>query len=656
MEQPSILIVEDSASTAEFLASFLTEKNFNVIGIADNSEDAVKIVKKTPPDIIFMDTELKGKIDGIESARMINSIAELPIIFLTGNKDLKYIDRIKEVSPYAYLTKPFKSSELFFTIETSLYKHRMIKKVKESEERLNLIWNNLQTAIIIVDEATDTIMSVNPMAAEIFALPSENIIGHNRKEFFLNVSGINITEGSISDDFITKETVLLNGKNEKIPIYKTIQRIKLKEKSNLLISFIDMTEQKKNAIEITNARDEIQSLLSSLVTILIGVSIKDEVTHWNKIAEKTFGIPASNVIGIPVTRCKINWDWPIVYEGIYQSICDNKQVRLTNLNFTNFENKAGFLDITISPIKDKENNFKGFILAGEDITERKDLEMQLAHSQKMESLGKLSAGIAHEINTPTQYITSNVYFLEDSFLKLLKVINHFKEFTDTINGKSSKDELLTKIKDTIKQIDLDYIINEIPKALSQSVEGLSKVTKIVKSMRNFSYPASNSKVDIDINSALEDVVNISQNEWKYYADVIANYDKNLSPVPCYPGELNQVFLNIIINAVDAIKEKNSESQKQKGIIEISTGVENNWAVITIKDTGAGISVDIIDKIFDPFFTTKKIGKGTGQGLAVAYDIIVNKHNGKINFTSGDSSGATCVIKIPTHANINNPET
>lgn len=646
MNQRKILIVQESDAASRLLARVLTEKKYNVVGIAKSSEQAIEITRDEHPDLAFIGIKSAGEFDGIKTAMILSSSVEMPVIFLAGKADLKFLDRIKEAFPYSYLKTPFNISELLFSIDSLLYKHRMIMKAKDSEERLNAIWNNIQAAIVIIDEDSDIIININPKASEIIGLSSENIIGRDRKDFFLDGRETGNQDGSGSDYFVIKETILLNGKNEKVPIYKSIKRIRFREKSYLLNSFFDITGKKKHEIEIMNARDEIQSLLSSLVTILIGVSIDDEVTHWNKIAENTFGIPAFHVLGVPLTQCNIKWDWPVIYEGIYQCISDDRQVRLTDLTFTNRENRSGFLDITINPIKDKDANFKGFMLTGEDVTLRKDLERQLAHAQKMESIGKLSAGIAHEINTPTQYITDNIYFLQDSFSKLLEILNTYKELVNAVISESEARDVLTKINKIIKRNDLDFISHEIPNAISQAIDGLSKVAKIVRSMKNFVYPASNTKTYIDINNAVEDTINISRNEWKYYSDIVTHFDKNLLSVPCFPGELNQVFLNIIINAADAIKEKNGGSQSRKGIIEISTGIEGKWAVITIKDSGTGIPRDIIDKIFDPFFTTKEVGKGTGQGLAIAYDIIVNKHNGTINYISEEGAGATCVIKIP----------
>ena len=193
---------------------------------------------------------------------------------------------------------------------------------------------------------------------------------------------------------------------------------------------------------------------------------------------------------------------------------------------------------------------------------------------------------------------------------------------------------------------IEYLTSEIPKAIDQSIEGLNRIANIVQSIKQFSHPGTNTKVPIDINNAIENTITITRNEWKYSSDIVSHYDEKMPPVLCYPWEFNQVILNLITNASDAIKEKVGPNPKEKGVIDVRTGTKENWAVIEISDTGTGIPENIKTKIFNPFFTTKGIGKGTGQGLSIAYDIIVNKHDGNINFETKQGQGTKFIIQIP----------
>ena len=205
-------------------------------------------------------------------------------------------------------------------------------------------------------------------------------------------------------------------------------------------------------------------------------------------------------------------------------------------------------------------------------------------------------------------------------------------------------EIVQEIENVEKEVDLDYLTEEIPKAIQQSLDGVDRVAKIVRAMKEFSHPGTNEKTATDINKAIENTITVSRNEWKYVADVITVFDASLPLIPCLPGEFNQVILNIIVNAAHAIADVVVNGNK--GIITVSTQRNGNWAEIRIQDTGTGIPEAVRPKIFDPFFTTKPIGKGTGQGLAIAHDIVVRKHGGTIDIETATGKGTTFVIRIP----------
>jgi signal transduction histidine kinase len=197
-----------------------------------------------------------------------------------------------------------------------------------------------------------------------------------------------------------------------------------------------------------------------------------------------------------------------------------------------------------------------------------------------------------------------------------------------------------------KSIDLEYIKNEIPLAITQSIEGLERITKIVSAMKEFSHPGVEEKTAININSALDSTINVSRNEWKYYADIVRNYQDQLPDLICYPAELNQAFLNIIVNAAHAIKDSLEFSNEEKGQITITTREGDGVIEVEISDSGSGIPEEIIPKIFDPFFTTKAVGKGTGQGLSITYSAVVQKHGGTIDIGNIPNGGASFLIRLP----------
>ena len=282
-----------------------------------------------------------------------------------------------------------------------------------------------------------------------------------------------------------------------------------------------------------------------------------------------------------------------------------------------------------------------------DLTERKILESQLRHSQKLESIGQLAAGIAHEINTPTQYVGDNTRFVRDGFSDINLVLENYQELFEAARTGAIPGEVLEKVAKEVKDADLAYLTDEIPKAIQQSLEGVNRIAKIVQSMRDFAHPGSKEKKAADLNKAIESTITVARNEWKYVADLKTNFDMSLPPVPCLLGEINQVVLNLIINASHAIADVVGDGSNGRGTINVTTTkLDDNWAEIRIGDTGTGIPPEAREKIFDPFFTTKEVGRGTGQGLAISHTVVVEKHNGKLGFETELGKGTTFIVRLP----------
>jgi two-component system NtrC family sensor kinase len=274
-----------------------------------------------------------------------------------------------------------------------------------------------------------------------------------------------------------------------------------------------------------------------------------------------------------------------------------------------------------------------------DITEQRRLQVQLLHSNKMESIGQLAAGIAHEINTPTQYATDNLRFVQDS-------MNHLTTLFDCLSDDSlDRAEGVCHLRQIAVEADLDYLRAEIPLAICQALDGIQRIGEITKAMKEFSHPGTDIKQITDLHHLILNSVTVCRNEWKYAAVVETNFDPSVEQVACLPGELSQVFVNLIVNAAQAIGEP-MDSKDLIGRITISTRHHGDAVSIEIQDNGPGIPDDVMGRIFDPFFTTKEIGKGTGQGLAIAHTVIVDKHGGSISVDSELGKGTTFTILLP----------
>lgn len=279
-----------------------------------------------------------------------------------------------------------------------------------------------------------------------------------------------------------------------------------------------------------------------------------------------------------------------------------------------------------------------------DTTERRALESQLRQAQKLEGIGHLAAGIAHEINTPTQFVTDNLTFMQDAWKSVLELMQRYRTAIRD-SAESLPATLVASLQDAEQSSDLEFISNEVPRAIEQSLDGARRVAKIVRAMKEFSHPDSAEKTATDLNRAIESTITVARNEWKYVSDIVTEFDDSMPAVVCYPGDINQVVLNLIVNAAHAIKEKVKEGEK--GRITVRTRNRGEWIEIAVEDTGSGIPLAIQGKVFDPFFTTKEVGKGTGQGLSLAYTVIVKKHGGKIWFETEVGKGTTFFVTLPT---------
>lgn len=283
-------------------------------------------------------------------------------------------------------------------------------------------------------------------------------------------------------------------------------------------------------------------------------------------------------------------------------------------------------------IAERRTGEGGIVATWTDVTDirkaeraRAALETELRQSQKLDALGTLAGGIAHEINTPTQYVGDNVRFLKTAFADLSAAI--------------------AALRAREAAPDIEFLLSEVPLAIDQSLDGIERVRQIVAAVKEFSYPDAKEKSPADLHAAINTTLTVSRNQWKYVADVETRFAPDLPPVPCHVGEINQVVLNLVVNAAHAIEAKG----EGRGLITIATRKDGDWVEISVADTGTGIARGDADRVFDPFFTTKPPGKGTGQGLSISRTIVVKKHGGSLALRSEPGAGAEFTIRLPLGA-------
>jgi PAS domain S-box-containing protein len=305
-----------------------------------------------------------------------------------------------------------------------------------------------------------------------------------------------------------------------------------------------------------------------------------------------------------------------------------------------------WVDNTIKGILGSDGKLQKIVAVQADITDRKTAEEQLHQSQRLESIGQLAAGIAHEINTPTQYASDNMRFLREECEKIMKLLDAHQALLDPAAGPVPWEQRKAQIAEIASAIDLSFLRGEIPSAIEQSLEGMERIATIVRAMKDFSHPGSTIKEPADLNRAITSTVEVCRTRWKYAADLQLDLAEDLPNVPCLLAEFNQVILNLIVNAADAITENVGTSGEQKGLIRVSSRSVGDHVEVRVTDNGKGIPEAIKARMFEQFFTTKPVGKGTGQGLALSRNVIVKKHGGKISFESVEGMGTTFIIELP----------
>ena len=462
-----------------------------------------------------------------------------------------------------------------------------------------------------------------------------------RRDFLLSRAAFADSDGTVAGTLSVLLDLSDKNRAEKLLKDRTAELLKSNEELKCQIK-----KRKKAKRTVREAHREIDHLISSLPTILIGLSREDEIIHWNTVAEKVFETPASAVLGLTLNQCDLEWDWDKISEGIAKSQAEGCNVRLDNIHFRNAVGEERYLGLTITPFNTEDNSMLGLTIIGADITERVKFEAQLNQSHKMEAIGQLAAGIAHEINTPTQFVGDNTRFLQDAFGDLIQACNLYKELVETARSGILNEKRIQDIEERFAELDIAYLEEEVPQAIEQTLKGVDRITHIVQAMRIFAHPGGAEKEPIDINKEIEKTITITRNEWKYVAELITDFDTTLPTVPCYRAEFNQVILNLIVNAAHAIADANGAHPSERGKITISSALDGNWAEIRISDTGPGIPPEIRHRVFDLFFTTKEPGRGTGQGLAIAHSVIVDKHSGKIDIKTEENLGTTFVIRLP----------
>lgn len=385
----------------------------------------------------------------------------------------------------------------------------------------------------------------------------------------------------------------------------------------------EVRERERAQAALRRAHAENDRILQTLPAALVAVDALDRVLRWNDRAAALLRLPARAALGRPLLSLPLPLPEAPLRDGLRSARERGLPLRLPEVEYRHPDGSGGFLELTVNPVE--LEGAPALLLVGTDITEIKTLQESTARARRLESLGQLAAGVAHEINTPLQFLGDNARFLE-------KAVAELGEALDRTPGAAADGELA-------------FLRKECPRALQHTREGLEIVSRIVRSLKHLSHPGSGSRTRVDLAAAVDDVLTLTRNEWKDVATVETRVDPELGPLTGYPGEIRQALLNVVVNAAHAVAERHAKTG-ETGRIAIEAARVEDRLVLRVRDSGTGIAEADRPRVFDPFFTTKPPGRGTGQGLAIVHDAIVEKHGGALRVESQPGRGTVFHLELP----------
>jgi PAS domain S-box-containing protein len=417
-------------------------------------------------------------------------------------------------------------------------------------------------------------------------------------------------------------------------------------------TYADVTERRWAESALRQSESRLRAIMDNVADGIISIDQNGLVEAFNQSAERMFGYSLDEIRG---KNIKILMPDPYhsEHDGYLRAHSEsgiNRVVGSGSREIVAKRRDGSIFPIDLAISQTLLGDRRVFVGIVRDITVRKNaekekdaLEANLRQAQKLEALGTLAGGVAHEINTPTQYVGDNIRFLQEAFNKFIAVLEKSLFLAAAAQSSNQFVAEVAALEKAMADADLSFQLSEVPSSLRQSLDGIERIREIVLAIKEFSHPDVKEKSTIDLNRAIETTITVSRNQWKYVAELTTDFADNLPPVPCLPGEFNQVMLNLIVNAAHAIEEAKTGAP---GRIVITTRAVDGWVEIRVSDTGTGIKTENQERVFDMFYTTKPPGKGTGQGLAICHTIITQKHGGTITLDSEEGRGTTFIVRLP----------
>ncbi len=649
-DKHTVLIVEDDLNLLRTLEQLCESEGYEVM-LASDGQEAIELMELTIPCAVLTDIVMP-KMDGLALCRHIRQqpgTRNVPVILLSGRTDKVDIKQGFEAGGSEYIKKPFDALDLKYRLKAQIMFHERYFAHKTISKQLSAIMQAAKDAIIMMDHKGH-VVQWNKAAESIFGYSSSEALGQNLHEMIVPEPFLELHkkafpafqktgEGSAMGK--TRELVARRKNGKEFPVELSLSAVRFVDKWYSVGIVRDITGRKMAEMRFRalfeSSRDAIMTLEPPTWNF----------TSANAATVEMFGAKDdAEIIACPPWRLSPEKQ-PDGRESGEAAKANIEKAMRDGSNFFHWDHMT--LDGRVFPatvlLTRVDIGVEPFLQATvRDVSKEKQIETDLAHARKLEAVGQLAAGIAHEINTPTQFVSDSIQFLSEAYDDIKVLLEKYHLLVERIADELERPELLKEMEEAEEDADMEYLRENIPPSFERCVDGLKRIATIVSAMKEFAHPDQREKGQADLNQALQSTLIIAKNEYKYVADVETEFGE-LPVVKCHVSDLNQVFLNLLVNAAHAIGDVVGDSG-DRGKIRIRTAAEDDCVRIEIEDTGTGIPESIQDRIFDPFFTTKEVGKGTGQGLAIAHSVVVDKHKGTLSVESKEGQGTTFVIRLP----------
>jgi two-component system NtrC family sensor kinase len=671
----SILCVDDEEAVRRLLVRLLTGRGYRAIAAASVAEARVELAR-TPFALVMCDITMPGETGLDLAEELARSASDTAVLMVTAHDDPALAARALDLGVYGYVLKPFEPTELLVTIDSALrrraaelenrtHRRRLEHELDRSREDLRESDARFRR---LADQASDVVFRFGlvPYPGFEYVSPSvERMIGYSPAELHADPSilqhivhpddlaGLEALGSEAAPSTLTLRWLARDGG----AVWAEQSNVPVRTEDGTIVAIEgiarDVSDRNRAEEALRDSEQRFRSLIGNFPGALFSRALDaDWTVHYVTDAIWDIsGYPASDFIessGRTYLSIVVEEDREQIEAAVREAVAASVPFSLA-YRIVHADGSERWVGEKGKAVLDEDGSVLSLDGTISDITQRKLLELDrgrmeigLRVAQKLEAVGQLAAGIAHEINTPVQFVGHSVQFLSGSFADLMQLVADYRALCLEVAGGADPAGVIARLEQADETADLAYLQERVPAALARSVAGIDRVSVIVKAMKDFGHSNQTEKAHADLNEALRTTLIVAGHAHKYVATLETDFGP-LPPVLCNVSDLNQVFLNLIVNAAHAIED--GAGGGEMGTIRIETALDGDVAVIRISDSGCGIPPEIRTRIFDPFFTTKDVGRGTGQGLAIARSIVVDKHGGTLACESEVGHGTTFVIRL-----------